>query len=146
MLSFFTVKQGFQVLKSCSKTKGISDWRDSFSWKNKGIKVLTDSFLCKMRPYYVKSRGFLRKNTPFLFHGSVKICEMLEKRPLFLWNSEWWYVPNLSNNDTTGLHIWPTFLKFISLPTFHVNCWLIKLICWWNVFCNMISEHLNYYY
>ncbi len=46
-------------------------------------------------------RDFWVKTPLFWFHGSVKTREMLVKRPLFLWNSEQWYIPNLSNYDTT---------------------------------------------
>ncbi len=51
--------------------------------KTQNFKVDKQTLLSKIRPYYVKSQGYFSKNTPFLwFHWSVKICEMLEKRPL----------------------------------------------------------------
>ncbi len=51
--------------------------------KTRNFKVGKKTLLCIIRPYYVKSRDILSKNTPFLFHGSVKTHEMLEKRKPF---------------------------------------------------------------
>ncbi len=54
-------------------------------------KVDKQTLVCKSIPYYVKSQEFLSKNTPF----------RLKKIPFFLWYPDRWYVPNLSNYDTT---------------------------------------------
>ncbi len=100
---------GIEMTPICGKTRGFQTKKTHFHRKTKGIKVLIDPF-CENRRYCLKSdsimwnHGDLWVKHPFFgFHMSVKTCEMLEKKHPFLWNWERWYVPNLSNYDTTGV-------------------------------------------
>ncbi len=103
LLNFFPIfyckTRGYQALKwtpNCCKTKEFKIEKTLFMTddiKTQNFKVGKQTLLCKIRPYYVNAWNFWVKRAHF--------CFMLEKRPLFTWNSErWWNVPNLSNYDT----------------------------------------------